>query len=183
MKQKLREKFLTIRRNNYFKLSEKNKKFFLENIKNICLKNNIKKLGFYYPINYEVNLIPVVLKIRIKDLKIFLPVVEKENKMNFKLWKTYEPFCVNRFGILEPNRKNKKGKPQMILVPLLAYDKNKNRLGYGRGFYDRFLNKISNKKNIISVGVAYSFQQAKTIPSERHDKKLDYILTEKSIIY
>ncbi len=183
MKKKLREKFLKKRKINYFELSEKNKTFFAKQIKKICLKNNIKKLGFYYPINHEINLISVILKIKIKNLQIYLPVIENKNKMNFRLWKTQEPFCVNRFGILEPDKKNKKGKPQAILVPLVAYDKNKNRLGYGRGFYDRFLNQTSNQKNVISIGIAFSFQQAKKIPCEQHDKKLDYILTEKSLIH
>ena len=84
--------------------------------------------------------------------------------------------------ILEPNKKNKKTKPQLILTPLVAFDKNKNRLGYGRGFYDRFLNQVSKQKNIISIGIAFSFQEIRKIPSEKHDKKLDYILTEKKLI-
>ena len=79
-------------------------------------------------------------------------------------------------------KKNKKTKPQLILTPLVAFDQNKNRLGYGRGFYDRFLNQVSKQKNIISIGIAFSFQEAKKIPSEKHDKKLDYILTEKNLI-
>ena len=70
----------------------------------------------------------------------------------------------------------------MILVPLVAYDKFKNRLGYGKGFYDRFLNKFSKKKNVLSVGIAFAFQKTNSIPEEKHDKKLDYILTEKGIV-
>ena len=103
--------------------------------------------------------------------------------MSFREWKSLEPFYVNRFGILEPNKNNKKVKPQMVIVPLVAYDQNKNRLGYGRGFYDRFLNKISNQKKVLSLGMAFSFQRVKKIPTEKHDKKLDYILTEKSLIH
>lgn len=182
MKNKIREKFIKIRKNNYFELSENNKNFISKNIKKICTHKKIKRLGFYYPINYELDIISIISKINIKGLKSFLPVVEKNNKMSFREWKRNEPFFVNRFGILEPNKKNRKAKPEVILVPLLAFDRNKNRLGYGRGFYDRFLNQISNQINLISIGIAFSFQETKRIPLEKHDKKLNFIITEKSMI-
>jgi 5-formyltetrahydrofolate cyclo-ligase len=182
MKKKIRDKFLKLREIKYFDLDKKNQSFFSNQITKICKNHKVKKIGFYYPINYEVDIVSIVSKIKIKNLKPFLPVVEKNNKMSFREWKTLEPFYVNRFGILEPNKKNKKTKPQLILTPLVAFDQNKNRLGYGRGFYDRFLNQVSKQKNIISIGIAFSFQEAKKIPSEKHDKKLDYILTEKKLI-
>ena len=70
----------------------------------------------------------------------------------------------------------------MILVPLSCFDKFKNRIGYGKGFYDRFLNKFSKEK-YFSVGIAFAFQKTNIIPEEKHDKKLNYILTEKSIVH
>tara|TARA_B100000575_G_C23107900_1_gene639638 strand:- start:482 stop:1033 length:552 start_codon:yes stop_codon:yes gene_type:complete len=183
MKQKLREYFSKKRKKNYFELNDKNKIFIANHIKKICLKYKIKKLGAYYPINYETNILSVINKIKIKKLQTCLPVIEKNNNMSFKEWKIQEPFKVNRFGILEPSIKNKKIKPQMILVPLVAYDENKNRLGYGKGFYDNFLSKVSKIKNVISIGIAFSFQRANKIPEDNHDKKMDFILTEKSIIH
>ena len=69
------------------------------------------------------------------------------------------------------------------MVPLVAYDNRLNRIGYGKGYYDRSLRKISKiKKNAISLGIAYSFQRCKEIPVNNHDFKLDYIFTEKGII-
>ena len=183
MKQKLRANFLKIRKKKYFELNVKNKIFIAKQIKKLCIKNKINKLGFYYPVNYEINIVSVIIRIQIKKLQICLPVIEKNNNMSFKEWTTQEPLIVNKFGILEPGNKNKKIKPQMILVPLIAYDNIKNRLGYGKGFYDRFLNKVRAKKNILSIGIAFSFQQANNLPKEKHDKKLDFILTEKSIVY
>ena len=182
MKKKIRDNFLKLREKKYFELNQKNQTFFSKQITKICKEHKVNKIGFYYPINYEVNIVSIASKIKIKNLKSYLPVVEKNNKMSFREWKLLEPFYVNRFGILEPNKKNKKTKPQLILTPLVAYDRDKNRLGYGRGFYDRFLNQMSKQKNIISVGIAFSFQKANKIPSEKHDKKLDYILTEKELI-
>ena len=67
-------------------------------------------------------------------------------------------------------------------MPLLAYDKRKFRLGYGKGYYDKFFNKyLRLKKNIMTIGVAFSFQKYHKLPTSNFDVKLDYILTEKGI--
>ena len=68
-------------------------------------------------------------------------------------------------------------------MPLIAYDKSKNRIGYGKGYYDRYLNKYLrlNKKKILTVGVAFSFQKHHKLPINKKDFKLDYILTEKGM--
>ena len=65
------------------------------------------------------------------------------------------------------------------MVPLLAYDANLNRIGYGGGFYDRYIARTKRKKKIITIGLAYSFQKVKKIPINRHDMKLDFVITEK----
>ena len=112
---------------------------------------------------------------------IFLPVIEKNNQMNFFMWKKNQVLLVNKFGTLEPV-KTKAIIPNLMIVPILAFDKNKYRLGYGKGFYDRYLNKYLTKfKNIITVGVAFSFQKHHKLPIDKHDVKLDYILTEEGI--
>jgi 5-formyltetrahydrofolate cyclo-ligase len=101
--------------------------------------------------------------------------------MNFFSWKKNQALFVNRLGILEPE-KTKIRIPNLMLVPLLAFDKQKYRLGYGKGFYDRYLNKYLKKfKNIITVGVAFSFQKYHKLPRDKNDVKLKYILTEKGI--
>ena len=69
-----------------------------------------------------------------------------------------------------------------MLVPILAFDKQNYRLGYGKGFYDRYLNKYLDKfKNILTVGVAFSFQKYHKLPRDKNDVKLRYILTEKGL--
>ena len=73
----------------------------------------------------------------------------------------------------------KKIYPDVILVPLVAFDANLNRLGYGGGYYDRIIQKLENKKKILKIGLAFSFQRVKKVPIFKYDKKLDYILTEK----
>ena len=101
--------------------------------------------------------------------------------MNFFSWKKNDVLFVNEFGILEP-AKTKAKVPNVMLVPILAFDKNKYRLGYGKGFYDRYLNKyLKQFKNILTVGVAFSFQRHHNLPVNKNDVKLDFIITEKGI--
>ena len=101
--------------------------------------------------------------------------------MNFFSWKKKETLFVNEFGILEPAKSQSKV-PDVILIPMIAFDKDKYRLGYGKGFYDRYLNKYLKKyQNILTVGVAFSFQKHHKLPINHNDVKLDYILTEKGI--
>ena len=102
--------------------------------------------------------------------------------MSFHEWKEKDILSLNKYGIPEPI-KYKKRIPHVILVPLLAYDKFKNRLGYGKGFYDKYLKKYFNTRNeILKVGIAFSFQKYHNLPSTSNDVKLDYIITEKGII-
>ena len=97
--------------------------------------------------------------------------------MNFYKWKKNDILFVNEYGFLEPF-KSKKVTPDALIVPLLAFDKFKNRLGYGKGYYDKFLNE---QKKILSIGVAFSFQKYHKLPVNIRDHKLDFIITEKGI--
>ena len=72
--------------------------------------------------------------------------------------------------------------PDILLIPLVAFDQNLNRLGYGGGYYDRLIAKISKKKKIVKIGLAFSFQKVDKVPINVYDQKLDYILTNKIII-
>ena len=110
-----------------------------------------------------------------------MPVTDQNNHMKFFSWKKNDVLFVNKFGILEPAKTQTKI-PDVILVPMLAFDKNRYRLGYGKGFYDRYLNKYLKKfKNILTVGVAFSFQRHHKLPINQKDVKLDFIITEKGI--
>ena len=79
--------------------------------------------------------------------------------MNFFKWDKYDTLLINRYGIPEPV-KSIPVIPDVVLLPLLAFDKNKNRLGYGKGYYDKYLKKyIKIHKNILTVGIAFSFSK------------------------
>ena len=112
-----------------------------------------------------------------------MPVIKSSSIMSFKSWVYKEPLYVNKFGILEPKNSKKEITPDLIMVPLVAFDNKLNRIGYGKGYYDRSLQKISKtKKKTISLGIAYSFQKCIGIPVNKYDFKLDYIFTERGII-
>ena len=102
--------------------------------------------------------------------------------MNFFSWKKNEVLLINKYGIQEPVKSRAKV-PEVILVPILVFDKFKFRIGYGKGFYDRYLTKfIKNYKKILTVGVAFSFQRYHKLPISKNDVKLDFILTDKGLI-
>ena len=178
-KEKLRRQFLLIRKKRYFSV----KRVFFKPLTQLMNKKRKKNISLYYPSNYEVNTIKLfeILKSR-KNLVTSLPVITSRGAMKFLKWKLFEPLKVNGYGFLEPTTNTKTVSPDLVLVPLIAYDRFGNRLGYGKGYYDRFLGKYLKKhKNILTIGIAFSFQKYKKIPTSKHDVKLDYILTEKGI--
>ena len=178
----LRKKSLLLRKKKYLTTKKFNYNLIFELIKKHFHSKRIT-IGGYYPSNYEVNILKFLEEASQKKFKITLPIIKSSNKMSFKSWVFKEPLYVNKFGILEPKNSKKKIIPDLIMVPLVAFDNSLNRIGYGKGYYDRSLKKISRiKKNAISLGIAYSFQKCQKIPTNKHDFKLDYIFTEKGII-
>ena len=178
----LRSRSLLQRKKKYLTVKKFNFNLIFKLIRKHFHKKKIIIAG-YYPSNYEVNTLNFLEEASKKKFKIVLPVIKSSNKMSFKSWIFKEPLYVNKFGILEPNNLGKEIIPDLIMVPLVAFDRKLNRIGYGKGYYDRSLQKISKiKKKIITLGMAYSFQKCATIPANKYDFKLDYIFTEKGII-
>ena len=101
--------------------------------------------------------------------------------MDFYEWSFKDPLKVSSRGIPEPSI-IKKVYPDVLIVPLVGFDKNKFRLGSGGGFYDRYIDKILKFKKILTVGFAFSFQEISKIPINKFDQKLNVILTDKEII-
>ena len=97
--------------------------------------------------------------------------------MEFHKYSFKNPTTINKYGIPEPFQ-NKVILPDVLLVPLVAFDRNLYRVGYGGGYYDRYLSKLKKKKIFISIGIAFSFQMVEKIPLNNFDKKLDVVITE-----
>tara|TARA_B100000963_G_scaffold361066_1_gene394681 strand:- start:280 stop:822 length:543 start_codon:yes stop_codon:yes gene_type:complete len=145
-------------------------------------KNSIKskKVGVYYPSNNEISTINLIKLLIKKNFSVSLPVVKEKSKLLFYSWNLYDPLKLNKYGIPEPVRK-KLIEPNILVIPIVAFDKNLNRIGYGGGYYDRFIQKIERKFKCLKIGLALSFQEVKKIPINKYDKKMDLIITEKKI--
>ncbi len=134
------------------------------------------------PINYEYDCSNLLKFLEIKNFTICLPVIKNNFEMNFHKYSFQNPLKINKLGIPEPINLSNKITPDLILVPLVGFDKDLNRLGYGGGFYDRYFEKNTKLKKIIKIGLAFSFQKIKKIPINKFDKKLDKVITEKNLI-
>ena len=140
-----------------------------------------KNIGGYYPVNFELDDLSILKELEKKNFNISLPKIKKNYDMDFYRWSFNEPLKINKYGIPEPDS-NILMYPDVLLVPLVAFDKKLNRLGYGGGYYDRLIKKLSKKKNIIKIGLAFSIQEIDKVPINMYDQKLDYIVTNKHII-
>ena len=178
-KSKIRSKILKIRRNNFNQNHKINLDKFLSFLKK--KKYIFKSLGGYYPSNFEIDDLEILELLEKKNYKISLPIIKKNKQMDFFKWSNKDPLKINKYGIPEPIP-SKKFYPDILLIPLVGYDDNLNRLGYGGGFYDRYIEKIEKIKKVIKIGFAFSYQKIKSVPTNQFDKKLDFIITEKEIL-
>ena len=176
-KLEIRKKILIKRKSN----KSQDLRISLDALLTILKKEKIrgKLIGGYYPFNYELDILKILKELETRNFEILLPKIRKNSQMDFFQWSINDPLAINKFGIPEPISKMVKY-PDVLLVPIVAFDKNFNRIGYGGGFYDRYIKKISKIKKIFTIGLAYSFQQVKKIPVNNYDIKLDYIITEKN---
>jgi len=121
-------------------------------------------------------------RLRTRRHAVALPVITGKNRiLNFHLYEKTDPLVANPMGILEPDGTTALVEPDVLLVPLLAFDRHGHRLGYGGGYYDRTLADLRSRKKIIAIGIAYSFQEIAEIPTDAHDVKLDKIVTEVNV--
>ena len=179
IKSGIRNKIIKLRKNNsYQNLRIVSEKFssFLKN-----KEYNFKNLGGYYPSNYEIDDLHILDIYNKQNYNILLPAIKKNNQMDFFKWSNNAPLRINKYGIPEPVS-SKVFYPDILLVPLVGYDTDLNRLGYGGGFYDRYIEKIEKIKKVIKIGFAFSYQKIKSVPTNQFDKKLDFIITEKEIL-
>ena len=135
----------------------------------------------YVPIRSEINAIAIVDWLREINCTICLPVIERENyPLKFFLWEARAKLVISKFGIPVPSDR-KLVDPNILLCPLVSFDKGANRLGYGGGYYDRTIQKLRGQRKIHAFGLAFSEQQSKnSLPSDDFDQKLDAVITDKN---
>ena len=149
-----------------------------ENLKKISSYTNSQNIACYYPIGSEINTRNIMLNILEQGKNLLLPRVVNDN-IEFYVIPNLEKLEKGSFEIMEPKDSCKKAERiDCVLVPTIAVSKSGVRLGYGNGYYDRFLSLT----NTVKISLTYSKQIIKSIPSDSHDIKIDWIITEDEII-
>ena len=139
--------------------------------------------GFYYPQGSELDPTPLALRLAAHGAAPALPVAEdRSSALEFRSWDPTAGLVEDAFGIPSPPPSAALATPQIVIAPLLAFDRQGGRLGQGGGHYDRTLANLRRMKSVFVVGLAYAGQEVEEIPMEPHDQRLDAILTEAGYI-
>jgi 5-formyltetrahydrofolate cyclo-ligase len=137
-----------------------------------------KLASAFWAIADEVPTLPLLEKLAAAGIATALPVMCGFRKpLEFRQWVPGAPLAEAKWGIMEPVPAPEVF-PDLLFVPLLAFDRGGNRLGYGAGFYDRTLAMLRGKQSIITVGVGFAVQEFPAVPADAYDEKLDYVLTD-----
>jgi len=137
----------------------------------------------YFPLPNEPSTLPLLARLAEAGYQTALPVTGKPGTpLVFRLWRPGEPTATGKMKIEEPLAQAPEVSPDLLFVPLAAFDRAGNRIGYGAGYYDRTLRQLRAMKPICAVGVAYAAQEFPGLPTESHDESLDYVLTERELI-
>ncbi len=133
----------------------------------------------YLPIGSEIDCLPLLNMLAAAGVPLCLPVVTAPDAtLTFRRWSPGDPTVTGSFGISEPAAAASEVSPQIVLVPMLAFDRQGHRLGYGGGYYDRTLKVLRTAGDIVAIGVAFAGQLRDKVPVSENDQPLDWILTE-----
>jgi 5-formyltetrahydrofolate cyclo-ligase len=133
----------------------------------------------YYPFRDEADPLPVLRLLAASGWTCALPVpVDGPGGLVFRAWEPDAPVAAGRYGIPVPEESASEVRPDVVLVPLLAYDGAGRRLGYGAGYYDRALAGLRRAGHVLAVGIAYAGQRIDLVPAQGHDQHLDMVVTE-----
>lgn len=135
-------------------------------------------ISAYAAIGSELDAFPLLDRLAREGYRLALPVITPlGNPLMFRAWAPGEALVARKWGIHEPADSAPVVEPDVLLVPLLAFDDDGHRLGYGGGYYDRTLRRLRDKKPVIAIGLAYDTQEVGEVPIEPHDERLDFVLT------
>ena len=132
----------------------------------------------FLAIGEEINPAPLMSRLHRDGATIGLPVmVGKGKPLEFRAWAPGAMLVTRMWGIREPDQTTPRVEPDVLLVPLLAFDRTGQRLGYGGGFYDRTLHDLRSRRNVVAVGLAFASQEVDAVPHLDYDQRLDWVLT------
>ena len=139
----------------------------------------------YWPFSSEIDPRPLMQRLAALGYVIALPVTPPKgssNPLQFRRWTSATLLKPRSFGVHEPGEDSEVVVPDLLLVPLLAFDRRGGRLGYGAGHYDRTLEILRANGSITAIGLAFASQEVDALPMEPHDQPLDAVLTERAYI-
>jgi len=137
----------------------------------------------YSPVRSECDPVPLMRTLAAKGAQLALPIVEGEERpLSFAEWHQGEQLVAGPHGILQPRPNAAAVEPDILLVPLVAFDRRCCRIGYGAGYYDRTLASLRKTRVVVAVGVAFAAQEVEAIAADDHDERLDLVLTEREVI-
>lgn len=137
----------------------------------------------YWPVRGEANVFPLMSTLMEQGHACVLPCARASQPLFFRLWKPGDQVFPGIYQIPEPLVEAPVAVPDILLVPLVAFDQQGRRLGYGGGFYDRTLIDLRQKRQVLAVGIAYEAQLCDDIPEEQGDARMDTVVTEETIYY
>ena len=140
-------------------------------------------VSLYSAIDSEPVILPLIEALVAADVPVALPVAFSHGgALEFRLWGPGDPLAPSAMGILEPLPDAPSVDPDVLFVPMVAFDRRGHRIGYGAGHYDRTLLALRASKRVLAVGVAFSVQEELFIPTEPHDQPMDIVVTDRDII-
>jgi 5-formyltetrahydrofolate cyclo-ligase len=148
----------------------------------LSLARGVIVAGFM-PMKSEINPLPLMKKLVGQGACLALPITPPRGRpLDMRAWTFGEPLNAGVWGIRQPAPEAPAVEPDILLVPLLAFDRAGYRLGYGGGYYDRTLASLRTKKRVAAVGIAFAAQEVPAVPKTQGDARLDLVLTEQEVI-
>jgi 5-formyltetrahydrofolate cyclo-ligase len=133
----------------------------------------------YSPIRSEIDPMPLMRELAAKGARLALPVITARGQaLHFRVWHPGDRLLPGPLGILEPSPAASEIVPDIVLVPLAAFDQAGHRIGYGAGHYDRTLAQMRKSRHATAVGLAFADQEVEAVPVLAHDVALDFVVTE-----
>jgi 5-formyltetrahydrofolate cyclo-ligase len=137
----------------------------------------------FMPLKSEINPLPLLQKLAKAGAQLALPAIAGRGKpLIMRGWEFGAQLDRGQWGIREPKPDAPEVEPDILLVPLLAFDRKGFRIGYGAGYYDMTIHRLRTLKPVIAVGIAFAAQQVPKIPTTPRDERLDLVLTEREVI-
>jgi 5-formyltetrahydrofolate cyclo-ligase len=137
----------------------------------------------FMPLKSEINPLPLMRKLAEAGAKLALPAIAGRGQpLIMRAYAFGDEFARGQWGIREPKPEAAEVAPDILLVPLAAFDRAGHRIGYGAGYYDMTINALRAKKPVTAIGIAFAAQEIPRVPATEHDERLDLVLTEREVI-